>query len=120
MLFKIAAAAVTAFVLSTVVAMADPVGRYSVRGNNPGDESRTYSGSVRVERTGDTYRVTWDIGNQSFIGTGIGSQDFLAVSYRSGSQTGLALYAQQRDGSWTGVWTYSDGRRIGAERWEPL
>ncbi len=112
-------AAGAALLIGTVAALADPVGRYSVRGHNPGNESSTYSGSVSVTRTGDTYRVTWDIGSQTFVGTGIGSRDFLAVSYRSGSQTGLALYAQQSDGSWIGVWTYADGRTIGGERWSP-
>ena len=111
-------AATAAVVFSTIVALADPVGSYRVTGNNPGGGSG-YSGSVNVQRTGDTFRVTWDIGNQTFVGTGIGSRDFLAVSYRSGGQTGLALYAQQSDGSWQGVWTYADGRQIGAERWLP-
>jgi hypothetical protein len=36
-------------------------------------------------------RVTWDIGGQTFVGTGIGSEKGLAVSYRSGNQTGLAI-----------------------------
>ena len=117
MLDKIAAAC-AALVLSTIVAFANPVGRYGVSGNNPGGGGN-YSGSVSVERSGDTYRVTWDIGRQTFIGTGIGSRDFLAVSYRSGTETGLALYAQQSDGSWQGVWTYADSRQIGTERWSP-
>ncbi len=113
------AAVCVALLFSTVVSFADPVGRYSVSGNNPGKESSTYSGSVNVQRTGDTYSVTWQISGQTFVGTGIGTKDFLAVSYRSGNQTGLALYAQQADGSWVGVWTYADGRQIGGERWTP-
>jgi hypothetical protein len=112
------ATAVAAVTLSAAVALADPVGSYRVNGNNPGGGGG-YSGSVNVQRTGQTYRVTWDIGNQTFVGTGIGSRDFLAVSYRSGSQTGLALYAQQSDGTWEGVWTYAEGRQIGAEKWTP-
>ena len=66
------AALVAALVLSSTMAFAgDPVGRYSVVGTNPGNKGR-YSGTVRVERTGDTFRVTWDIGTQTFVGTGIG------------------------------------------------
>jgi len=107
-----------AFVLSATAAFADPVGHYSVTGTNPGGKS-TYSGEVVVERTGDTYRVVWDIGNARFVGTGIGNKDFIAVSYSSGNQTGLALYSDDGNGAWAGVWTYAGGKQIGTERWEP-
>ena len=91
MLRKLVAAAV-ALVLSGSLAFAgDPAGRYSVVGSNPGGHGR-YSGTVTVERTGDTFRVTWDIGSQTFVGTGIGSDKGFAVTYRSGAQTGLAIY----------------------------
>ena len=30
------------------------------------------AGAGRVERTRETFRVTWDIGTQTFVGTGIG------------------------------------------------
>jgi hypothetical protein len=44
--------------LSPITAIADPVGTYTTQGSNPGKPSSTYSGSVNVQRTGDTYRVT--------------------------------------------------------------
>jgi len=105
--------------LSAVAAIADPVGQYTTQGSNPGKPSSTYSGTVKVQRTGDTYQVTWDIEGQIYTGTGIGSKDFLAVSYRSGNETGLALYAQQPNGTWEGIWTYAGGRSIGTDRWTP-
>jgi hypothetical protein len=98
-------------------ALASPVGRYEVSGTNPGGGEK-YSGEVSVERTGDTFRVVWVVGGQQFTGTGIGDKNFLAVSYRSGDQTGLALYAEEGDGTWVGVWTYAGGKKIGTERWE--
>ena len=107
---------IIALVLSTTLAFAgDPVGRYSVAGSNPGGKGR-YAGTVTVEKTGDTFRVTWDIGSQSFIGTGIGSEKGLAVTYRSGNQTGLAIYGAKGD-NWDGVWTYTGGRDVGGEVW---
>jgi hypothetical protein len=110
------AALVAALVLNSTMAFAgDPVGRYSVVGTNPGNKAR-YSGTVRVERTGQTFRVTWDIGSQTFIGTGIGSEKGLAVSYRSGNQTGLAIYGAKGD-DWEGVWTFTGGRDVGGEAW---
>ena len=74
-------AVVVALVMSTGLAFAgDPVGRYSLVGSNPGNMDR-YAGTVTVERTGETFRVTWDIGSQTFIGTGIGSDKGFAVSF---------------------------------------
>ena len=110
------AAAITALVLSCTLAFAgDPVGRYSVAGSNPGGKGR-YAGTVTVEKTGDTYRVTWDIGSQTFVGTGIGSEKGFAVTYRSGAQTGLAIYGATGN-NWEGVWTYTGGKDIGGEAW---
>lgn len=107
--------AAAALVLSVVTAFADPVGSYRVEGANPGGGS-PYRGTVTVERTGETYRVVWIVGNTRFIGTGIGTGDFIAVSYRSGDQTGLALYNEE-GGAWKGVWTYANGRQLGTEVW---
>jgi hypothetical protein len=111
-------AAAAAVVLIATPVFADPVGKYSIRGTNPGD-GRPYSGEVTVTKTGDTYRVVWLIGSDTYTGTGIGSDDFLAVSYRSGNETGLALYGRRPDGSWHGIWTYAGGRQIGTDRWTP-
>ncbi len=100
---------------STLAFAADPVGSYKIEGSNPGGGSN-YAGSVTVEKTGETYRVIWVVGGQRYVGTGIGDHNFLAVSYRSGDNTGLALYGEE-GGNWIGVWTYAGGRQMGAERW---
>lgn len=94
---------------------ADPAGSYRVEGANPGGRG-SYTGTVTVERTGDTYRVIWIVGSTRYVGTGIGNRDFLAVSYRSGNDTGLALYGED-GGNWKGLWTYAGGTTVGAERW---
>ncbi len=64
---------------STLVASyaAEPIGTFDVAGSNPGNRGR-YSGTVTVERTGDTFRVTWDVGRQTFVGTGIGTDKGIA------------------------------------------
>jgi hypothetical protein len=93
---------------------ADPVGSYDVEGTNP--DGSKYTGSVTVSRTGQTYRVIWRIGNTRYNGTAIGDKDFLAISYQSGSQSGLALYGADGD-DWKGIWTYSGGTSVGAELW---
>ncbi len=106
---------VTAILLSVAAALAEPVGKYDVEGTNPGN-GNAYAGTVSVDRTGDTYRIVWTIGGTRYVGTGIGDKNFLAVSYRSGNDTGLALYAATNNG-WKGIWTYANGTKIGTERW---
>jgi hypothetical protein len=93
---------------------ADPVGSYDVQGNNP--DGSKYAGTVTVTQTGQTYRVVWKIGNTRYTGTAIGDKNFLAVSYQSGNESGLALYGADGD-DWKGIWTYSGGTKMGAEFW---
>ena len=107
-----------ALLWSTATAFAaDPVGRYTVAGANPGGQGK-YTGTVTVEKTGETCRVIWVVGSTRYIGTGIGNKDFIAaVSYKSGSDTGLALYGAD-GGNWTGIWTYAGGKEVGPEIWK--
>jgi hypothetical protein len=104
-----------AVVLAGTAALADPSGKYNVAGTNPGGGSN-YSGTVTVQKTGDTFKVTWDIDGTEYNGTAIGDDKFLAVSYTSGGESGLALFGANGTG-WKGVWTYAGGTKIGAEAW---
>ena len=90
------------------------VGRYNVEGRTP--DGGAYSGTVEVVPTGDTLRVTWVIDGQRYLGTGIGDDAFITVSYRSGNDTGLVLLVNE-NGVWSGIWTYAGGTRLGQERW---
>ena len=102
---------------STVSALAaDPAGTYRVEGANPGGSGK-YSGTVSVTKTGETYQVVWIVGSTRYVGTGIGNKDFLAVSYKSGDATGLALYGAD-GGNWAGIWTYAGGKTVGPEIWK--
>jgi hypothetical protein len=101
-------------VLAGTAACADPAGKYDVAGTNP--SGTTYSGTVTVQKTGDTYKVTWNIGGSQYNGTGIGNDEFIAVSYVSGGNSGLALLSEQDD-EWKGIWTYAGGTKIGTEVW---
>jgi len=112
---KLFALAASVFLFTVSAALADPVGTYVVEGTNPGSD-KSYSGTVSVERTGQTYRVVWVVGGTRYIGTGIGNKDFISVSYKSGNDTGLALYAPNDEG-WVGVWTYAGGTQMGTEHW---
>ena len=102
--------------LLATTALADPVGRYSVEGTGPAGE--VYRGTATIDATGETYRVTWVIGSQKWVGTAVGNGDFFAVSYRYGNTTGVGVYAKEGDG-WKGVWALAGGTRVGAELMTP-
>ncbi|MCA3336969.1 MAG: hypothetical protein INF90_00445 [Roseomonas sp.] len=89
-------------------------GSYNVEGRGP--DGASYRGTVEVVPTGDTFRVTWLIDGQRYLGTGIGDESFISVSYRSGNDTGLALLVNE-NGVWSGIWTYAGGTKLGQERW---
>ena len=106
-----------AMLWSAVAAFAaEPIGSYKVEGANPGGKGQ-YTGTVSVTKTGETYQVIWVVAGTRYIGTGIGNKDFLAVSYKSGSDTGLALYGAD-GGNWVGVWTYAGGKDLGPQTWK--
>ncbi len=105
------AAAFTAFAMP---AMAQMTGQYKVQGKNP--DGGTYSGTASIEKTGDTYRVVWVIGGERTIGTGIGSPEAIAISYRNGANTGVVLLGKEGD-EYFAVWTYLNGRQLGTEKW---
>lgn len=97
---------------------ADFASKYSVVGDNPGGGQ--YTGVVTVKRTGQaTYQVVWKVGDERYVGTGIGGVDGLAVSYKAGANTGIAILAAGSDGEINGVWTYAGGTEIGKETWTP-
>ena len=103
------AAALAALIVSLSPAQADPTGRYEVIGENP-DTGGEYQGSVQVTRTGQTYRVVWNIAGTQYVGTGLGAvfengkfrigaanpkDEALSVGYVSGRTFGMAFYILQ-------------------------
>lgn len=50
-----------------------------------------------VELTGNIMGVVWEVDGERYVGTGIGKQNFLAISYRRGNGSALALFAQADD-----------------------
>jgi hypothetical protein len=95
--------------------LADPVGTYEMSGTNPGTGSR-YSGTVVVQRTGDTFQVTVTVSGRRFVGIGIGKSDYLAVSYAFGNNIGVAVYTETENG-WSGIWAPSGSPILGTESW---
>jgi hypothetical protein len=99
---------------SSIAFAAEPTGSYKIVGQLDGVE---YSGTVSVKKTGETYNVVWVVAGQKYVGTGIGNKESLAVSYRSGNDTGLAIF-EADGGNWDGQWAYTGGQKVGTEVWK--
>jgi hypothetical protein len=114
-------------------ALADPVGKFKVRGANPSNQE-DYTGVVKISRTGDAYKVVWKIGDGQTIGTALGGRmidgrlvlgpasaedTVLSVAYGSGDTFGTAFYVEQPDGSWKGTWTSHGAQALSTEDWLP-
>ena len=123
-------AATCLFLVSSTLAFAEPAGTYQVQGKNP--DGSTYSGTAVVERTGETYSVTWDVAGTKYTGTGLGAKfvgdrfqmgpasaddTAISVGYVSGNTFGMAMYFQQPDGRWQGIWTYGGSDKASYEDW---
>lgn len=115
------------------VAAADPTGNYTVIGMNP-DSGGKYTGTVKVTRVGETYSVVWNIAGNQSIGTGIGAKftgentfgvgpagkddTAISIGYMSGKESfGIAMYFEQPDGTWKGIWTYKGSKAVSGEIW---
>ena len=116
-----------------VTALAGPDGSYHVKGVNP-DDGRDYTGTVKIIRKGDIYRVVWQIGNDKTVGMGLGlrmvdgqmvagpasdADTGIAVSYTSGDSIGNATYTEFSDGTWRGVWVSKGDKSVSTEEWIP-
>lgn len=112
---RFAALAVLAALAINPAHAADPVGTYAVEGVSPGSNA-TYTGTATVTRTGDTFRVVWTIDGTRYTGTAIGNEQYLAVTYVSGRDTGVSILGAS-GANWAGEWTTANGTQRGAERW---
>ena len=120
-------------ILDISIVFADPTGRYDVVGENP-NTGGEYQGAVQVTRTGQTYRVVWNIAGTKYVGTGLGAvfengnfrigaanpnDRAISVGYVSGNSFGMAFYIKQDSGAWEGVWTYGGSNQVARETWYP-
>lgn len=98
-----------------------PLGDWICTGQNAGDP-RTYSGTVSIARSDQTYTVLWRFGAKTFLGTGIEIGDSFAVTFTQPQNqqfVGLVLLRKKGE-QWLGNWTTLGGKQIGTENWRKL
>jgi len=74
-------------------------GTYSVEGKNA--DGKAYEGTVEIAKKGKRYRLSWEVGDQAYEGTGTLAGNLLTVDW--GAATPV-VYALADDGSLTGLW----------------
>jgi hypothetical protein len=126
-------AAILATLMLPGIAMAGPDGVYHVKGVNP-DDGKDYTGTVKIVRKGEIYRVVWRVGGNQTIGIGVGlrlvdgqivagpasdEDTGISISYSSDSSFGNATYTEFSDGTWRGVWAYKGYKKVSTEEWVP-
>lgn len=103
---------------TSVAYAAGPEGQFIVTGTDPGNTG-SYGGTVNVVAKGKAYDVVWKIGNARFTGVGVYTDRDFSVAYYGSNLTGVAVYRQQADGTWNGVWAVKGSGRLGSEVWTP-
>src|SRR5262245_34745122 len=78
-------------------ALAQPVGNFAVTGDG-------YSGTATVTQTGQTFNVTWQLGNERYRGVGIFQGGLLSIAYTGQGHTGVVVYREASPGVWEGVY----------------
>jgi hypothetical protein len=111
------AALAAAFLHSPLPAMAQGsvAGTYQVDGTNPNGSH--YAGVAVVEATGDTYLITWTVGNDKSVGRGVFLERTLAVGGVLGNG-GFVFAMSPKNGNLEGVWAdMQNGTKLGGEVW---
>jgi hypothetical protein len=74
-------------------------GTYTVEGKNA--EGKNYQGTVEIAKKGKRYRLSWEVGDSAYEGTGTLAGNLLTVEWGG---TTPVVYALADDGSLTGLW----------------
>lgn len=88
-------------------------GTYAITGTNAGNNA-PYKGTLTIQKTGATYRLTWKTGNVSYNGIGLLDGSKLVVGWGFGNAFGVVRYAMNGNAA-QGIWAMGGGQAIGTE-----
>ncbi len=80
---------------------------------------QNYTGTVSMEKQGDTYKMVWKVGTATYTGVGIRVGDSLIAGWTTGKDVGVVFYELNAartvmEGQWTGL----GATKLGTERLE--
>jgi hypothetical protein len=87
-------------------------GAYVIKGTNPA--GATYQGNLKIAKTGQTYRLGWDVAGRSTKGIGIKVDDGLFAAFGDKEPVGVISYSFE-GGQAKGVWTLSGATQTATE-----
>jgi len=90
----------------------DLTGIYTAEGANPGGGG-TYVGTASIQPLGENWRITWQIGNDRYVGIATVLNGVLAVAVPAAGQ--VAAYRIARPGVLEGRWAIPDHPQAGTE-----
>ena len=86
-------------------------GLYKCVGGNDGGGK--YEGRVEIAKKDEVYTMKWTVGEESYVGVAILSDDTLSVAWASraggGVVVGVVTYKVEMGGRLTGIWTQLGG-----------
>jgi hypothetical protein len=109
----------SAFLLAAgSAARAEGPGRYKVEGNN-GKPGTDYTGTATITRTGETWRISWTVGDDKYDGFAVGDGRVLSATFASSGSTGAALLVSDDKGGYISVWAFKGDTTTGVEKFTP-
>lgn len=84
-------------------------GTWTLVGTNPNGSS--YKGVLKVDQTGPTYAVEWQIEDPPLFGTGFTINNLFVTAYGTSLGLGVVIY-KVKDKELSGIWHYSDFSRL--------
>lgn len=68
----------------------------------------TYTGTVKIEKVQDVYKLTWTTSAGNYTGLGFWAQNQLLVGWGLEGTFGVALFGMEKIGQLTSIWTTSE------------
>lgn len=82
-------------------------GAFNVKGWNPGVDPSTkptYSGSVKIKKSGESYVLNWKIANDEFVGIGacdaVSKTLYVSYAHLEAGWFGVVFYDKNLNGKW--------------------
>jgi hypothetical protein len=92
------------------------VGNYTCEGTGTGGS--TYKGHVSIAKQGETYDLTWKVGNETYSGKAVLHGNVLSACYVGGQIVGVVAYqikVTDKGLVLSGKWTYAGGKKVYTE-----
>lgn len=89
-------------------------GTYNIVASHSPIGGKSYTGTVTIQPTGETYTLQWNLPRESYGGVGIKRGDLLVVGWGAGKGAGVVAYTGKGD-DFDGVWATPGGTQLGTE-----